>query len=514
VSGTLSLSQDQAAKAVARLRDSRIFIREVLGLTTMVPDQLLLLDAFEENRRIAVTAGQGTGKSWLESAMALAFLYSRQNSKVVVISSDYGQIQNVLFPQIREMFKAAKVALGGTLLQESIRVDDNWFAIGKSTDESVRLQGIHASGGVLVILDEATGIAPPIFEVAEAITVGPEDRLVAMGNPTDVTSRFFEECEKPGKWKHIEISCLTHPNVLTGENIIPGAVTREWVDSMRRDYGENHPVWEARVLGRWSRRLGKMFTDFDDAIGGRHIYRHGTVTLDEWLPTWIGMDWGYAHDSAIYWFKSDGKDIWIVDELVTAEKTPGQLGRMVGERSEGQKIEMVALSHEALNRTEGPKSRGTLMAEEWRPMGLPFPTRASTDRIGGWNLMTQLLRTDRLHISSRCVKLIQGLKKAIRDPDKPEDLLKGLGDDYVDAVRYGLMVYDKVVKVPLQERLKRAIEPAVKREDYFGAMYLRSRFAEEEKRRQKTAKQARVPKWQLNRRASKWPKPTGLSIHA
>jgi hypothetical protein len=57
-----------------------------------------------------------------------------------------------------------------------ITLADDWFAIGLSTNDPTRFQGIHAPY-VLIVFDEATGVAPEIWDAAEGVAVGGNDQV-------------------------------------------------------------------------------------------------------------------------------------------------------------------------------------------------------------------------------------------------------------------------------------------------------------------------------------------------
>src|SRR5262249_45778077 len=71
--------------------------------------------------------------------------------------------------------------------------------------------------------------------------------------------------------------------------------------------------------------------------------------------------------------------------------------------------------------------------------GSPRPTAADDDRIGGWQLMYQLLENDAWLITDHCAKLIECLPQLVRDDKRVEDIRKVDGDDAADAARYGLV---------------------------------------------------------------------------
>src|SRR5580698_5412605 len=50
--------------------------------------------------------------------------------------------------------------------------------------------------------------------------------------------------------------------------------------------------------GDWNVFAGQYFDVFDV---GRHTARPEDIRLEPWWPRWISIDWGFKHDSAVYW---------------------------------------------------------------------------------------------------------------------------------------------------------------------------------------------------------------------
>ena len=363
------------------------------------------------------------------------------------------------------MYRNAKWNLGGRLLNTSLEFGEKWLMFGISTNDVTRAQGKHA-GAVLVIADEATGIPAPIWPGLESMVLGPDDRFVAVGNPTDPTSQFYLEWEKPKKWAHVVISCENHPNVLTGTVVVKGAVTREKVREMEEQYGRTHPEYESRVLGIWPSSQGWMFRqDFDPEVGGRHVYDWRKMEIPAWWPRWIAIDWGFAHNTVALFAAFDGTTTYVYDEIVVNEKTPTELGAIIGQRAnpvapEGRpsNIGVVYLAHDAFSRIDAVRTRADQIGEALALWSLPFPTMASRDRIGGWNLITGMLRTGVLKFSNSCPKLISKIQLLKRDPGKPEDAFKEEGDDEMDALYKLLASRPAEPQMPYEIRIQQRIE--------------------------------------------------------
>ncbi len=69
---------------------------------------------------------------------------------------------------------------------------------------------------------------------------------------------------------------------------------------------------------------------------------------------------------------------------------------------------------------------------------------ASNDRIGGWQLMYQMLQKGEWQVADTCPKLIEAIPSRMHDEKKPGDVLKLPGDpldDVADDVRYGIYTF-------------------------------------------------------------------------
>ncbi|HKU28522.1 MAG TPA: hypothetical protein VJQ54_23840 [Candidatus Sulfotelmatobacter sp.] len=70
--------------------------------------------------------------------------------------------------------------------------------------------------------------------------------------------------------------------------------------------------------------------------------------------------------------------------------------------------------------------------------------KASNDRIGGWQLMCQMLQRGEWVIGDTCPKLIEAIPSRMHDEKKPGDVLKVPGDpldDVADDCRYGIYTF-------------------------------------------------------------------------
>lgn len=223
------------------------FIKNVLGVT-LSPDQKRMVRSVWENERTAAPAGHGVGKSLGVACIAVTYLFAFPYSKVVTTANTFTQVTENIWSPINHLVRGAKVKLGPEPNTTDWVLAPEWFATGISTNLADSFQGKHGKGGTLVIFDECQMIPKDIWAAAESLMSGENCRWLAIANPTMASGNFHAACNDPD-WTVVRMSCLDHPNVIEGREVIPGAVTKKWVESMRRKYGEDSDEWRSRVLG-------------------------------------------------------------------------------------------------------------------------------------------------------------------------------------------------------------------------------------------------------------------------
>ena len=220
--------------------------------------------------------------------------------------------------------------------------------------------------------------------------------------------------------------------------------------------------------GDWNVFAGQYFDVFEI---GRHTARLEEFRLEPWWPRWISIDWGFQHPSAVYWHcavpgrngalapgisrepsfaprdpafatpprEDDGARIVTYREFVQPGLSPRMLGQAIAERCARERISEIFLSPDAFAHRTAEASIAEQLGEIFSANGLPRPVPADDDRIGGWQLMYQLLESDSWVITETCPKLIECIPQLVRDERRNEDIRKVDGDDPADAARYGLV---------------------------------------------------------------------------
>lgn len=229
------------------------FFDNFLGIDPWQKQEEITHSVFN-NVRTAIRSGNSLGKTYIIARVALAFLFGFPRSVVLNTAPTHRQVENQFWRELRKAHKSAIRPLGGKVYKTRFEIDEDWFGIGFSTQDSAegmeKFQGWHGEH-MLVIVDEASGVSPFVFEAIEGAMAGGADaRLVLIGNPTRNTGEFAEAFKDPDYHK-IHMSAYDSPNLIAGKTVVPGLVTKEWVDRMVRKYGAESDIVRIRVKGEF-----------------------------------------------------------------------------------------------------------------------------------------------------------------------------------------------------------------------------------------------------------------------
>jgi phage terminase large subunit len=202
-----------------------------------------------ENRHVVVRAGNGLGKDWLAARLAMWWTYCRGGLALVTGPTER-QVKEIVMGEVRRAFASAKT-LPGDLYELALRLDRSEHAgiLAFTSNNASMLTGFHAPA-LMVIVTEAQGVEPYVYEGAIANTTGEESRILAVGNPLSPTGRFYQ-INRSANWCAVPIRASEHPNVVEGREIIRGAVTQSFIDTIAEEYGAGSGVYAARVLGEF-----------------------------------------------------------------------------------------------------------------------------------------------------------------------------------------------------------------------------------------------------------------------
>jgi len=239
--------------------DPARYIRDKLGWQPWAgddahPGQTQMLDAYTAALRsqlenpeatcqniIRIEAGHTVGKTKLASGIVNHFFDCFPPAICYTFAPTYEQIHDLLWKEVKADRRGK--GLPGRILDLALTVADNHFAKGRATSNAggqgtERAQGQHGPY-LLFVLDEAEGIADYVFDAVKSMTSGGLSIVLMLANPRTRVSRFHR-AKEGANVVSFRISCVWHPNVLAGRELVPGAVRRAYVESMIDDGTTQH----------------------------------------------------------------------------------------------------------------------------------------------------------------------------------------------------------------------------------------------------------------------------------
>jgi len=229
------------------------FARDILGSNPWEKQQEIMQSVVDNNQTI-VQSAYDIGKSFTAAQVMLWFLYTRIPSKIICTSSSWSQVEKILFAEIAAAYGKSKVPLGGQLLTAELKIHKDWYILGLSPKidanaEAYRIEGFH-SPNVLILLDQAHGINPKIWDICVGLNTTETSRTLVLGNPASASGRYYDAC-KSHKWNKIKVTAFDSPNVKEGRDVIPGIVNRQWIEDRKDDWGEQNPLYVTKVLAEF-----------------------------------------------------------------------------------------------------------------------------------------------------------------------------------------------------------------------------------------------------------------------
>jgi hypothetical protein len=236
---------------------------ELARATGPEPWQLWLLETIRDGLmtpgqaiRIAVASGHGVGKSCICSLVTLWALSTSPDCRGIITASSESMLMTRFRSELRVWFRRFKAAAffemtATSLISRDPDHEQTWRVdlLPWNANRPEAFAGLHQRGPnrrILLIMDEASAIEPPIWETLEAITTDAEAEVIWLccGNPLRSTgSRFFDCFDRyQHRWitKHVNSLDISFTNK---------AELNRWGE----DYGTDSDFFRTRVLGEFPR---------------------------------------------------------------------------------------------------------------------------------------------------------------------------------------------------------------------------------------------------------------------
>ncbi len=287
-------------------RDPGRFAREVLGVALM-PEQLEILEAIRDSRRVAVRGGRKVGKDFVLAVAALWIYCSWPGARVRFTAVKQEQVDDIFWLEVRQRLAVHGRCLEckrtdptgprpcphsrlipeepGLLARTGLKSGDFRELVGYTAREAEGAAGI-SGGNQFYIVDEASAVDDALIEATEGNLMGCSfGRLCLISNPTRTRGQFFRAFhEEASTWRTFHRSSVEIAKKYGGR--IPGIATREEIDALVEKYGSGSVFVRVHIHGEFPTvEAGRIF---DLHSIEQSQARWGTALAEG--PLYIGVD--------------------------------------------------------------------------------------------------------------------------------------------------------------------------------------------------------------------------------
>ena len=209
----------------------------------------------------AIESATSTGKTYILARVVFWFLDCFDNPLIVTCAPKQEQLKLQLWSEVsRSWDKFLRMRPNAVLTSLRMRKDimHNTFGdsaeavgfvagVGTIEESATRAQGFHRKN-MLIIIEEAPGVNPAIIKAFENTSTGSMNLIFAVGNPDNQLDPLHQFATSPGV-QSFRISAYDHPNIVTGREIIPGAVTISSLNRRKAKYGADSQFYQSRARG-------------------------------------------------------------------------------------------------------------------------------------------------------------------------------------------------------------------------------------------------------------------------
>lgn len=153
------------------------------------------------------------------------------------------QLYNVLWAEIAKWLEDSKVKNLLTWTKTKIYMSgdsERWFAVAKTATKPQNMQGFHEDH-MLIVVDEASGVADPIMEAILGTLSGEDNKLLLMGNPNRIDGVFYDAFNKDrDKFKTHTVSSRDSKRT-----------SKDNIAMLESKYGKDSDVVRVRIDGQF-----------------------------------------------------------------------------------------------------------------------------------------------------------------------------------------------------------------------------------------------------------------------
>jgi hypothetical protein len=266
------------------------YIRLVQG-ETLETYQKEICDLVDQYERVSIKACHAVGKTYTLGHIVDALLKNNPGAIILTTAPTARQVKDLLWGEIHKAHKKDLPAFQyGNATATELRIDHDWYAKGFSPQKNVsdgpgqgtasNFQGYHGRTMTIIIFDEATGVEPIMWSLAEGMMNTGKVKWICIANPTARNCDFFHTFNNRN-WVNYSITCFDSPNLIANQMYnrhdllkeydyliglddigysnrlksyarpAPHLIGLDWVMKMLVEWGIDHPLFLSKVLGEF-----------------------------------------------------------------------------------------------------------------------------------------------------------------------------------------------------------------------------------------------------------------------
>lgn len=233
------------------------FGEQVLG-QSYTDDVKRMMLSVRDNQITIAKSSNAVGKTHGAAATSVWFYKAFPDSQVYTCAFPEPKLKQLLWGEIGKITSRHKgLFRNDDIITLNIKRNPASFITGVTVPNSgteaqreARFSGKHAPH-LMFIVDEGDTIPDEVYRGIESCMSGGHFRLLVMFNPREEQGPVYR-MERDSLANTIELKAFNHPNVVTGEEIIPGAVDRNttarrinlWSEPLHRNEAKNSECFD------------------------------------------------------------------------------------------------------------------------------------------------------------------------------------------------------------------------------------------------------------------------------
>lgn len=211
--------------------DPVAFIGSHLG-SSLTDKQIEICTSVRDHKVTVCQSANGTGKTFTAADIGLWFTRVFPDSKTITCAAPpLENLERLLWGEIdAKLIDNAEVFAEASSGYLNLTFGPDWWlngvaipSTGTPAQREAKFSGKHAPY-LLFIVDEGDAVPQEVYNGIESCMSGGHVRLLVLFNPREKAGPIDRLVQ--GGANVIELDAFSHPNVITGEDVIPGAVTR------------------------------------------------------------------------------------------------------------------------------------------------------------------------------------------------------------------------------------------------------------------------------------------------